>query len=173
MALKADLVEHRPRGQGHVVNNMSGSNRSPSQYPGKQRQKNDKDNRGREKTKQGKERESSQSWRGNRNNSNARLCFNCDEMSDHWASNSPQPKKEEKKDEQRLITPYPRSRNSSEERGGANQGGDTSRKIIGFWGKGPMMERKSDTNTEEEEEGENKNNKFNKRKEEANICRRS
>ena len=28
MALKADLVEHRPRGQGYVVNNMSGANRS-------------------------------------------------------------------------------------------------------------------------------------------------
>ena len=37
MALKADLVEHRLRGQGHVVNNMSGVNRSPSQSPGKQR----------------------------------------------------------------------------------------------------------------------------------------
>ena len=30
-ALKADLVEHRPRGQGHVVNNMSGEIGPPSQ----------------------------------------------------------------------------------------------------------------------------------------------
>ena len=33
MALKADLVEHRPRGPGHVVNSMSGAHRSPSQSP--------------------------------------------------------------------------------------------------------------------------------------------
>ena len=48
MALKAVLEEHRPKGQDHVVNNMSGGNRSPSQSPGKQRKTYDKDNRGRE-----------------------------------------------------------------------------------------------------------------------------
>ena len=46
MALKAYLVEHRTRGQGRVVNNMSGAQRSPSQSPGKQRKTYNKDNRG-------------------------------------------------------------------------------------------------------------------------------
>ena len=46
MALKTDLVEHRPRGQGQVVKNMSGAPRSPSQSPGKQRKKYNNDNRG-------------------------------------------------------------------------------------------------------------------------------
>ena len=90
MALKADLVEHRPKGQGHVVNNISGVHRSPSQCPGKQRKKYDKDNRGREeRKKQEKGRDSSQSQKGSRNSSNTRLCFNCKEISDHRASNCP------------------------------------------------------------------------------------
>ena len=55
MALKADLVEQRLKGQGHVVNNMSEGNRSSNQSPGKQRKKYDNDYRAREikKAKEG------------------------------------------------------------------------------------------------------------------------
>ena len=72
MALKADLVEQRLKGQGHVVNNMSEGNRSSNQSPGKQRKKYDNDYRARE-MKKGKGRDSSQSRKISRNSSNTRL----------------------------------------------------------------------------------------------------
>ena len=84
------------------------------------------------------------------------------------ASNCPKPKRDGAKDEQRSITPYPRSRNSSGEKGGANQGSDTYRMINGFWGKELMVEKKtSKLDKEDEEEGEKKDNKE-KGKEEEN-----
>ena len=80
-------------------------------------------------------------------------------MSEHWASNCPKPKREGGKDNQRSITPYPRSRNSSGEKGGAKQGSDTYRMIKGFWGKEPMMEINRKMDKDDEEEGEKKGEK--------------
>ena len=125
MTLKADLVEHRPRGQVHVVNNMSVAPTSSSQSPEKKRKKYHDDNRGRDSTPQDKGRGSSQGKRNSINNSNTRLCFNCDKISTHYAANFPKPKKEEGENEGRSITPYPKRGDSSKESGGASQGGDT------------------------------------------------
>ena len=44
MALKTDLVEHRPRGSGYMVNTIPGAPRSPSKSPGQQRKKYDNEN---------------------------------------------------------------------------------------------------------------------------------
>ena len=57
-ALKADLVDARPKGQGNSMNSMSGGQRKQtprhsSQSPGKQRKKYDKNPRGRDKTREG------------------------------------------------------------------------------------------------------------------------
>ena len=130
MALKADLVEARPKGQGHVMNSMSGGprNQTPrysSQSPGKQRKKYYKDTRGSNKTRRG---EASQSGRRSRESSNTRLCWNCDKISDHYAASCIKPPK----DDSRSVTPYPRGRSKSREKGGANQGGETYRMLMGF-----------------------------------------
>ena len=130
MALKADLVEARPKGQGHVMNSMSGGprNQTPrysSQSPGKQWKKYDKDTRGSDKTRGG---EASQSGRSSRESSNTRLCWNCNKISDHYAASCIKPPK----DDSRSVTQYPRGRSNSREKGGANQGGETYRMLKGF-----------------------------------------
>ena len=112
MALKADLVEAWPKGQGHVMNSMSGgprnqTPRSSSQSPGKKRKKYDEDTRGRDKTRGG---EASQSGRSSRGSSNIRVCWKCDEIADHYAATCTKPKV--KRDDSRSITPYPRGRSN-------------------------------------------------------------
>ena len=86
-------------------------------------------------------------------------------MSDHWALHCSKQKKEGAKEERRSITPYPRSRNSSGEKGGATQGSDTYRMIKGSWGKRPMVEMNKKTDEEYEDEG-TKRDKIDKEEEE-------
>ena len=154
MALKADLVEHRPRGSGHMVNSISGAPRFPSQSPVQQRKKYNNENRGRNRTPHGKGRDSSQGRRNSRNSSNTRLCYNCDKITTHFAATCPKPKKEEGKVERRSITPYPKSGDSSRDRGAATQGGDTYRMLKASLGEEPMVEKVKDAEKEKGEEEE-------------------
>ena len=50
-AVKAEMVDHRLKGQGHVINNNSGETRASIQSPGSHRKKFYQGNRGRDKTK--------------------------------------------------------------------------------------------------------------------------
>ena len=143
MALKADLVEARPKGQSRVMNSMSGGQRNqtprPSSHsPGKQRKKYDKDTKGRDKTRGG---EASKSGRNSRDSSNTRVCWNLDEISDHYAANCTKPKVDKGVDST-SVTPYPRARSNSREKGGANQGGEIYIMLKGFWGDEPLVELK-------------------------------
>ena len=134
-AVKAEIGDGKPKGDRHVVNNMSGETQAASQSPGSSKKKYDKEHRGREKSRQSGE--SSNNRRQSRSKSGTRVCYNCDEMTDHWASSCPRPKKVGAADEkQRNHTPYPRPRSHtpSAERGEASQGSNTFRMIRGSWG---------------------------------------
>ena len=170
MALNADLVKARPKGQGHM-NSMSGglrnqTPRSLSLSPGKQRKKYDTNTRGRE---QGRGGEARSSGRSSRDPSNSRVCWNCNEVTnDHFGNTCPKPQKK-RDDPNRSVTPYPRGRSASKERGGATQGSETYRLLKGFYGNEPLStvkgqpeleasptkkdESEEDDMTEEGEEG--------------------
>ena len=69
----------------------------------------------------------------------ATVCWNCDEVTnDHYANTCPKPQKK-KDDPNRSVTPYPRGRSSSRERGGASQGGETYRMLKGSFVKKPWL----------------------------------
>ena len=129
-SLKAD-VEHKAGGSGHMVNSISrAASKSPSQSSG-QRRRYENEQRGRSRTPQGKgplreDRRDSSKGRRSRESSNTRICFNYEKVTGHFANTCPEPKREDGKIEVR-ITPYPRSRESSRNRGGASQGSKTHR----------------------------------------------
>ena len=139
-ALKADLVESTPKCQRHVVMALSGGSSNPtprpsSQSPGKQRMKYDTNTRGREKGRGG---EAQRSGRSSQAASNSRVCWNCDEVTnDHFANTCPKPQKKID-DPYRSVTPYPRGRSGSKERGGATQGSETYRMLKGIYGNEPL-----------------------------------
>ena len=117
--------EQKTGGSGHVVNSISGSgNKSPSQSPG-QRRRHNNEQRGRNRTPQGRgqgrgDRRDSSQGRRSRDSNNIRVCFNCNKISNHFANTCPESKREDGQTEGR-ITPYPRSREASRDRGGATQ----------------------------------------------------
>ena len=99
MDLKADLVRHKPRGSGHVVNSISGApTRSPSLSPGQQRRRyNNKKQRKKLSTpgkRARKKRLITGKKRSSREISNTRLCYNCDVNNNPLAPN--QRKKKER-----------------------------------------------------------------------------
>ena len=108
------------------------------------------------KNKQGGD--SAQNRRQSRSKSGSRLCYNCDKMGDHWASNCPKPRKAGASDERRSHTPYPRPRGNTPtgEKGEANQGATTFRMIRGTWGISPLELRKLDKNAKSEMEKKEK-----------------
>ena len=111
MALKADLVEHRQRGSGHMVNSISGSPRSPSQSPGQQRKKYNNENQGRNRAPQAKGRDPSQGKRNSRKSSNTRLYYNCVEIKKKpYCGHFPQTKERRRKDWRKITNPIPKER---------------------------------------------------------------
>ena len=131
------------------MNSVSGETRAASQSPNSSKRKYDTENR--EKSRQ--RRDSSNNRKPSRSKSGSRVCYNGDEVADHWASNCPKPKKVGAADErQRNHTPYPRPRGNtpSAERREASQGSNTFRMIRGTWRKGPLVKKadKAEENTE-------------------------
>ena len=125
MALKTDLVEHRPRGQGHVVNNMSGAPRSPSHSPGTKRKTYNGKKEGKTVLPRTKERkEADQQQAG----VTATQHFVLTAMKSH-PNNQPVGQNHKKEGEHKYgsNTPYPRCKDNSRERGGASQRGETYR----------------------------------------------
>ena len=105
-SLKADL-EQNTGSSGHVVNSILGAgNKFPGQSPGP-RTKHDNGQRGRNKTPQGR-RDRRDSSQGRRDSSNTRLCYNCNEISNNFANNCPEPERENGLTGGR-TTPYPRT----------------------------------------------------------------
>ena len=90
-AVKAEIGDGKPKGDRHVVNNMSGETRAACQSPNSSKKKYDKEHRGKEKSRQSGD-SSNNRWQS-RSKSGTRVCYNCDEMTDHWASSCAKPKK--------------------------------------------------------------------------------
>ena len=99
-------------------------------------------------------RKDSSQGRRSRESSNTRLCYNCDKITNHFANTCPEPRKEGGRIEGRSITPCPRSRESSKDRGGANQGGKTYRILKASWGEEPLETRGKEEKKEEAERNE-------------------
>ena len=116
-ALKTDHVKSAPKAQGQMLLKLSGVEQSPTQRPSSQ-----SPGRERRKPDVGSQRQSSKRARGGegkkggRSPSNSRECCGWNEIvtGDHYSNNCPKKKKEEPG---RSITPYPRGRNPSKERG--------------------------------------------------------
>ena len=150
-ALKADLVESAPKNQGHIVMKLSGdsipSQRPSSQSPWKQRKKYDpgSQTRGRDKTRVHPTHGVGETQGTGRSPSNSRLCWNCQEVvtGDHYASTCTKARKKE--DPNMPVTPYPRGRSASKERGGATQGGETYRMLRGSFGSKPWTKMAAGT----------------------------